>query len=106
DAVAAVANEYGANARAVSAGLSRRRAARPDRRALFAGFGAVAAAAAVAVVMAPQLSGPKTQTFVTAKGEHRSVNLADGSKLDLNAGTRLTVTLGRDARRVTLDEGQ
>src|SRR5436190_567303 len=46
DAVAAVANEYGANARAVSAGLSRRRAARPDRRALFAGFGAVAAATA------------------------------------------------------------
>jgi transmembrane sensor len=79
----------------------------PIRRRTVLAAGGMAAAAAVAVILAPQLASPaKTQSYVTANGERRSVRLADGSTMDLNAGTRLTVTLGRDARRVALDEGQ
>ncbi|MCW5760305.1 MAG: FecR domain-containing protein, partial [Phenylobacterium sp.] len=70
------------------------------------GFGAAAAAAALAVVIAPGLTGPATETYATAKGERRTVELADGSTIDLNGGTRLSVTLARDGRYVTLSEGQ
>lgn len=111
DAALAVDREYVRNAGDVSRSLSDprslsgRRAARPARRGALIGFGAAAAAAA-AIVVAPQFGAPETQTYATGRGEQRSVTLADGSRLDLNAGTRLTVTLARDARRVTLDEGQ
>jgi transmembrane sensor len=47
-----------------------------------------------------------TQTFVTAKGEHRSVKLADGSVVDLNAGSRLSVRLGAHDRRLAMPEGE
>jgi transmembrane sensor len=46
------------------------------------------------------------QTFTTAKGEHSRVTLADGTKVDLNAGTRMTVTLARHERRVSMPEGE
>jgi transmembrane sensor len=49
---------------------------------------------------------PATQSFATAKGEHRTVKLADGSTLELNAGTRLSVTLGRHDRHVVMPEGE
>lgn len=108
DAALSVSRAITANAAPLAAALPERRAVRPDlgRRA-FVGVGAVAAAAALAVVVAPGvLGGPETQTYVTAKGERRSILLADGSTVDLNAGTRLTVTLARDVRAVTLVEGQ
>jgi transmembrane sensor len=107
DAALAVSHAYAEAGPFVAGALSGRRAAPPvGRRAVFA-VGAVAAAAALAVVVAPELvSGPHTDTYVTAKGERRTVRLADGSTLDLNAGTRLSVTLARDARRVTLYDGQ
>jgi transmembrane sensor len=70
------------------------------------GFG-IAAAAVLAVMAAPQLiSSTSTETYATAKGERRSVTLADGSRVDLNAGTRLTVSLSRSARTVRLYQGQ
>lgn len=108
DAALSVSRAYAAHAPAVAFGLSERRVARPDpgRRAIV-GVGALAAAAALAVVVSPQFaSAPQTQTYATAKGERRTVKLADGSTLDLNAGTRLTVTLARDTRSVRLEEGQ
>ncbi len=46
------------------------------------------------------------QTFVTAKGQHRHVALADGSAVDLDAETRLSVSFSRGERRVALSEGQ
>lgn len=100
-------NEYGANAGAVEAALSERRAPRSlSRRGWLAG-GAVAAAIAAAAVILPQMqTAPAPETFHTARGEQRSVTLEDGSTIALNAGTRLTVTLARDGRRVVLDEGQ
>lgn len=79
----------------------------PDRRGVLVGVGMAAAAAAAAVVVAPALlSNSEAQTFVTAKGERRSVRLADGSTVDLNAGTRLSVRLAGDGRYVALDQGQ
>lgn len=107
DAALAMSHAYSAAAPEVFAALSERRVApAPMGRRAVIGFGAVAAAAAVAVLVAPQLSGPETQTYATAKGERRTIQLADGSTLDLNGGTRLSVRLDRDSRHVTLAEGQ
>lgn len=109
DAALAVSQTYSAAGPVVAHQLSLRRAVplRTDlRRRAIVGFGAAAAAAALALVIAPQLSSPATEAFATAKGERRTVQLADGSTLEMNGGTRLSVTLARDARYVTLTEGQ
>jgi len=103
-----VSQQVAANAEPIAQGLSAKRSIRPapDRRMVVGGFG-IAAAAVLAVMTAPQLiSSTSTETYATAKGERRSVTLADGSRVDLNAGTRLTVSLSRSARTVRLDQGQ
>lgn len=110
DVALAVSHDYSAAALPVARELARRRppsahGGAMGRRA-FVGVGAMAAAAALAVVVAPELTAARTQTYATAKGEHRTVRLADGSVLDLNGGARLTVTLGRHSRQVALDQGQ
>ncbi|HEY8572529.1 FecR family protein [Phenylobacterium sp.] len=108
DAALAVWTEYGANAAAVGEALRNRSVrAAPTRRAWFVG-GAIAAALAAAAVILPQLQAadPAAQPFQTARAERRSVDLADGSRIYLNADTALTVTLAKDERRVTLDHGQ
>lgn len=111
DDALSVSQAYAASGDQVAEALATRRAPRPQhttnygRRAVV-GMGAAAAAAAVAVVIAPQFAAAQTETYTTAKGERRSVQLADGSTIDLNGGTRLTVSLTRDARQVVLDEGQ
>ena len=107
DDALSVSHAYAAAAHDVLPALSERRVAPspPNRRAII-GFGAVAAAAALAVVVAPELSGPQTDTSSTAKGERRTIQLADGSTVDLNGGTRLSVTFGRDSRQLVLAEGQ
>ncbi|WP_296600289.1 FecR domain-containing protein [Phenylobacterium sp.] len=107
DDALAVSQAYAAAAGPVARELSERRApAAPVGRRAVIGVGAVAAAAAIAVLVAPQLAGPQTETYVTAKGERRTVQLADGSMVDLNGGTRLSVRFGREARHVVLAEGQ
>lgn len=107
DAVLAVSQAYAASADAVARELGTQRfAPRPYGRRAVIGVGAAAAAAALAVVIAPQFAAADTQTYVTAKGERRTVQLEDGSTVDLNGGTTLTVTLARDARQVTLNQGQ
>lgn len=108
DAALAVSHAYAAAADEVVFALSQRRSApvRPTNRRALVGFGVMAAAAALAVVVAPEIAGPQIQTYATAKGERRTVELADGSVVDLNGGARMSVSLGRDGRRVTLAEGQ
>ncbi len=108
DAALAVSHAYAAAAAPTARALSQRRVApKPIGRRAVMAVGGLAAAAAVAVIVAPQLAGPPTtHVYVTGKGERRTVQLADGSTMDLNAGTRLSVTLARDARKVTLVEGQ
>lgn len=111
DAAMSVSQAYAASGETIARELGARRTPRTmqptayGRRAVM-GMGAVAAAAAVAAVVAPQLAVADAQTYVTAKGERRSIELADGSRIDLNGGTRLTVSFERDNRRVTLDHGQ
>jgi transmembrane sensor len=67
----------------------------------------MAAAATIALAVTPvSLLSEPAQTYTTAKGEHRTVTLADGTRVDLNAGTRMTVTLARHERRVSMPEGE
>lgn len=107
DAALSLSQAYAEAADEVSLGLSTTaRRGPPVGRRLFIGLGAVAAAAVLAVVVAPQLSGSGSQVYATAKGERRTIRLADGSIVDLNGGTRLEVFFGGDGRRVTLAEGQ
>ena len=69
--------------------------------------GGMAAAATIALAVMPvSLLSEPPQTYTTAKGEHRTVTLADGTRVDLNAGTRMTVTLARHERRVSMPEGE
>jgi transmembrane sensor len=46
------------------------------------------------------------ETYETAIGEHKTVTLADGSRLDLDGATRLTVRLERNARLVKMERGE
>lgn len=87
--------------------LERRRAQQAHGRRWLVGAGSLAAAAALVVVVLPSLAPrPATETYATANGQHRVVTLADGSKIELNAETKLAVTLGRDERRVVMGEGE
>jgi transmembrane sensor len=107
DAALGVWSEFGDAAEPVTRELNAARR-RPDfTRRVYVAAGSVAAAVAVAVLALPLLSPPpQPAAYETAKGEHRTVALADGSRIKMNAGTRMTVTLERDARRVSLDHGQ
>lgn len=72
------------------------------------GLGAAAAAAAVAITIAPwgELLPQPDTLYTTGKGESRTLELADGSRIDLSTHSHLSVRLEKDARRVTVHEGQ
>lgn len=79
--------------------------AAPSRR-WFLG-GAAAAAAVLAVTLAGQYAPPPApQIFETAPGQRRTVQLADGSSITLNSGTRVTVALADDRRILSLERGE
>ncbi|MGA0605995.1 FecR family protein [Phenylobacterium sp. VNQ135] len=96
----AVLDELAAEAR-----RSARRPA-PTRRWLVGGGVAIAAGLTAVAVLPTVLDRPTVQTYATAKGQHRRVTLADGSVVDLNAETRLTVRFARRERQVELGDGQ
>lgn len=76
------------------------------RRWLVGGGMAIAAGLA-AVAVLPSMIGPASvQTYATGKGQHQRIILADGSAVDLNAETRLTVRFARRERHVELGDGQ
>lgn len=77
-----------------------------SRRWLVSAGGFAAAAALALAVLPPMLSSSAAQTYATGKGEHERITLADGSIVDLNAETRLTVSYERSARRVVLEDGE
>lgn len=67
------------------------------------------AAAVVTVLVIAGLIGwqsQRYQIYTTDSGERRSITLADGSTVDLNARTRLRVQLSSTERRVDLLHGQ
>ncbi|MDY6922351.1 MAG: FecR domain-containing protein [Pseudomonadota bacterium] len=83
------------------------RTARPPsvrRRWLWAAGGAVAAALIAAVMILPTL--PRTQTWVTAPGEQRTVTLSDGSTITMNGGSTLSVRMSRQERFVEMAEAE
>lgn len=113
DAIQAVDEEIFQRGAAVRGELAepKRAAAKPafsiDWRWL-GGLGAAGAAAAVALVVAPwgELLPASDTLYTTAKGENRAIQLADGSHVDLNTDSHLSVRLENDARRVTVHDGQ
>ncbi|OJU08037.1 MAG: hypothetical protein BGN86_10015 [Caulobacterales bacterium 68-7] len=46
------------------------------------------------------------QTYRTQVGEHRSIALSDGSRIELNTDTQVRVRLAKQDRRLSLDRGQ
>jgi len=108
DAALRTSQEFAANAQAVRQGLRERRPSRAFAlRGRYAAMGGLAAAAAVAALaVLPSLTPVATQAYATTTGEHRSLSLADGTKIDLNGGTKLSVTLRRHERDVVMADGQ
>jgi len=49
---------------------------------------------------------PQTVNYVTLIGEHRSVELADNSHIDLNTDTRVSVRISLLHRDVVLTQGE
>jgi transmembrane sensor len=103
DEAMALWSELEAKAPELAAATTARRAL-PPMGLRWAIAGAVAA---VALAFAPwgDLTA-RTVTYQTAKAERRVVNLADGTRIDMNAGSRLTVRLGSKVRRVTMDDAE
>ena len=67
--------------------------------------GLAAAALVVAIVPWSEVTASNT-VYETGKGERRQITLADGSHIDLNAGSRLSVRLTGKDRRVTMDDAE
>jgi transmembrane sensor len=86
-----------------------RRPAPPSRTARQVYWGAalmsVAAVAVTLGVLQPR-PAPKAEVYVTAKGERRDIVLSDGTHVALNAASRLSVTMQRDRRELTLAPGE
>ena len=83
------------------------RPARPQRRHWMATGIVVAATLVLALLLSPQLGFyDDQQQFRTRVGEQLTVELADGSAINLNTNSRLRVELDDDIRRVVLSQGE
>jgi ferric-dicitrate binding protein FerR (iron transport regulator) len=67
---------------------------------------AVAAAASLLVATAATWFVSQRNTYATGIGERRSITLADGSTIDLNARSKIRIRFSKDERDVELLEGQ
>jgi len=67
---------------------------------------AMAAAVAAAVLLAPLLQSAPAVVYRTAPGETRTVALEDGSKLQINGGSTLSVKMERGRRLVHMDQAE
>jgi len=76
------------------------------RRALWGAGAAIAAALVVAVGVGMQPAAVTAQVYETAAGETRDVVLADGTHIRLNAASKITVRMERDARRVDMADAE
>jgi transmembrane sensor len=82
---------------------------RPARRAwLWSAGGAIAATFVAGAILLPNsgLMGVHETTYSTGVGERRTIALEDGSRIEMNAASRLTVRFERHARRVHLGDAQ
>lgn len=67
---------------------------------------AIAAAVAAALLLAPLLRSVPVQTYRTAPGEIRVVTLDDGSRLQINGGSTLSVRMERGRRLVRMEQAE
>src|SRR5690606_5273789 len=70
--------------------------------------GSAIAAMAAAIMFAVWIAQPQTQfnEIATAVAQRQSITLSDGTKVDLNAHTRLEVATSASERRVRLAAGE
>lgn len=94
----------GRTVRAVAFGNAMEAATRVRRRRH--GWIATAAAAMLAIVVAGWLQLRSPSTFETGIGEHASVVLPDGSRLELNSNSAVQVTYSDATRVIRLDRGE
>jgi transmembrane sensor len=78
----------------------------PGRRVWIGAAAAIAASLAVVVGLGLQPGAVATQTYQTPAGQTRDITLADGTHIRLNAASKITVSLGRDARRVEMADAE
>ncbi|MBN7799022.1 FecR family protein [Parahaliea mediterranea] len=68
---------------------------------------AVAASLVAALVLVPQWNAPETsERYLTALGERSQVDLADGSRINLNTNSALTIRYSEALRHVSLERGE
>jgi transmembrane sensor len=79
---------------------------RPPRMLAFSATAGLVIAAVLSVGAFLLFSGPTTQTYATAVGGHQTVRLADGSQVELNTNTILSVRIGEHKREISLDRGE
>ena len=79
--------------------------ASPVRRWSFARVSAVAAALIAAVMLSFMMLRPDHYSVETGAGEQHSIALADGSKIELNGDTKITLSRD-DPRSAVLDRGE
>lgn len=89
----------------VNLALHRERRRGLDRRWLVAAP-AMAAAVAAAVLLVPLLQSSPAVVYRTAPGETRTVALEDGSRLQINGGSTLSVKMERGRRLVRMDQAE
>lgn len=70
---------------------------------LAASLAAVAAIGAAVLVLAPTADGKR---YVTEIGEHATVPLRDGSKVELNTDTRVRAAVDEERRAIWLEKGE
>lgn len=72
----------------------------------------IGAAASIAVAIIAGIAAtfyafsPQEKTYATGLGGHQTVQLADGSQIELNTNTQLRVASGPSGRVVSLDKGE
>jgi transmembrane sensor len=76
-----------------------------NRRGLAAGLAALLAVP-LGILYVTSVRAPPEQLFETGRGEQRVIVLNDGSRMSLDAMSRVKVVYSHDERRVTLDSGR
>lgn len=81
--------------------------AKPTRRWLVAAPAIAASFFAMIAIVATRFEPDvKENTYVTARGETRDINLEDGTQISLNTNSALTVTYEKDRRHAVLKRGE
>lgn len=93
--------------RAVSFGESMNQATRRGKTRLHWVAASVAAAALLmGTAILYRMRSPPGTAFQTGIGEHASISLLDGTRVELNSNTRVEVDYSRGVRVVRLDQGE